>query len=163
LVIGVYRSDLAPVYFYFGALGLAVAGIILCNLYACLIRMRRAGSLLAVRFGYESGDGWFKRFLRFAHYWSKRDFMAFFALFLAIIGQLQIGLIIFGSLATLMLLPASIKVNLESWLLVRRTRRAAGATSQVPQGTGWFPAARLVTEAAVAPERTRATEVSQRR
>ena len=130
LVIGVYRSDLAPVYFYFGVVGLAVAALVLFNLYSYLVRRRRAGSLLEVQYGYETGDGWFKRFLRFAHYWSKRDFMAFVTLVLAVVGQLQVGLIIFGSLATLLLLPASIKVNVESWLLVRR----ASAIGAVPLG-----------------------------
>jgi len=163
LVIGVYRSDLAPIYFYFGVVGLAVASIVLVNLYIYLIRRRRAGSLLAVRYGYETGDGWFKRFLRLAHYLSKRDFMAFFALVLAVFGQLQVGLIVFGSLATLLLLPASIKVNVESWQLLRRARQPLDGISRVKRGSGWFPAAQLATEAAVARDRSAQSEVSERR
>ncbi len=163
LVIGVHRSDLAPVYFYFGVLGLGVAVIVLFNLYTYLVRMRRAGSLLAVRFGYETGDGWLKRFLRFAHYWSKRDFRALFVLVLAVFGQLQAGLITGGFLATLLLLPASIKVNVESWLLVRRAARPRSGAAPAQDGRRWFPTPPLAPEAAVASDRSGPTDATDRR
>jgi len=153
LTIGAYRSDLAPVYSYFGMLGLGVTAVIFFNLYAHLIRSRSAGSLLAVRYGYESGSGWFKRLLRFAHYLGKRDFIALFVLVMAVIGQLPVVLVVFGSLATLLLLPASIKVNLESWLRLRRARQRRGGDARVERGRGWFPARLLAPEAAVVGER----------
>jgi choline kinase/phosphatidylglycerophosphate synthase len=163
LTIGVYRSDLAPVFFYFGVAGLGIAVIIFCNLYAHLIRSRGQGSLLAVRYGYETGDGWFKRFLRFAHYLGKRDFIAAFVLLLAVVGQLQVLLIVFGVLAGFLLLPASIKVNLGSWRLSRRvSQRVSGAARAEKRGIR-FPAPQLAAEAAVVRDRSHPTDLSERR
>jgi CDP-L-myo-inositol myo-inositolphosphotransferase len=163
LVIGVFRSDLAPVYFYFGVVGLGVSAIVLFNLYSYLVRRRRAGSLLAVQYGYETGGGWFKRFLRFAHYIGKRDFTAMFALVMAIFGQLHVALVVFASLATLLLLPASIKVNVESWLLVRRDERHRKGAARAKKGPGWFPTAQLAPEGPVARDRSGPTDVTDRR
>jgi choline kinase/phosphatidylglycerophosphate synthase len=163
LTIGAYRSDLALVYFYFGLLGLGVTAIVFFNLYAHLIRSRSAGSLLAVRYGYESGSGWFKRFLRFAHYLGKRDFIALFVLILAVVGQLQVVLIVFGSLATLLLLPASIKVNVESWLRLRRARQRPGQKEPKETERGWLFTRLLAPEAAVAGDRSGRSDPSERR
>jgi choline kinase/phosphatidylglycerophosphate synthase len=153
LTVGAYRSGLAPVYFYFGVLGLGVTAIVFVNLYAHLVRSRSAGSLLAVRYGYESGTGWFKRFLRFAHYLGKRDFIALFVLVLAVFGQLQVVLVVCGSLVTLLLLPASIKVNVQSWLHLRRAGQRRGEKARPGKGRGWFPSRLLAPEAAVVGDR----------
>ncbi len=163
LTIGVYRSDLAPIYFYFGVAGLVVTATVFLNLYAYLIRSRRAGSLLAVRYGYETGDGWFKRFLRFAHYLGKRDFIALFVLVMAVVGQLQVVLIVVGVLAGFLLLPASIKVNVQSWLLVRRAKQHVGGAARADQSRIRFSAPQLAREAAVVRDRSGPADLSERR
>jgi choline kinase/phosphatidylglycerophosphate synthase len=163
LTIGVYRSDLAPIYFYFGVAGLVVTATVFLNLYAYLIRSRRAGSLLAVRYGYETGGGWFKRFLRFAHYLGKRDFIALFVLVMAILGQLQVVLIVVGVLVGFLLLPASIKVNVQSWLLLRRAKQHVGGVARADQSRIRFSAPQLAPEAAVVRDRSGPAELSERR
>jgi hypothetical protein len=89
--------------------------------------------------------------------------MALFALVLAVFGQLQVGLIIFGSLATLLLLPASIKVNVESWLLLRRAERHRRGAARARKGRSWFPTPPFAAEAAVASDRSGPTDVTDRR
>ena len=119
LIVGVYRSPLPALYYQTGILGfIAGAGSIL-NLAFSVRRQKRSGSFLSVRYGYEDGTGLGSRVMRVAHFMGKRDFFAFLALVLAVVGQLPLALPLFGVGATLLLFPATLQVNLRSWANVR--------------------------------------------
>lgn len=139
LIVGVYRSPLPDFYYFTGILGLAATFVSVVNLSIYLIVRKKSGSFLAIRYGYEEGNDVLSRVMRVAHYSGKRDLLAFLAMALAIVGLLPLGLLLFGFGATLLLLPASIKVNLES---IGRGRRPVPAASPAPlwgvQGPEWM-------------------------
>lgn len=114
LIVGVSRSDLHDFYFISGVVGLVVAAITFVNLHMYLARQRKSGSFLSVQYGFEEGSGFGKRVLRVVQYLGKRDLMAFLVLLLAIVGHMPMVLPTFGIPATLLLLPASLKVNLST-------------------------------------------------
>ncbi len=122
LIIGVHRSGLPPFYALAGIVGFIAAAGSITNLTSSVARQKRSGSFLSVRYGYEDGTGWGSRFMRVVHFLGKRDFFAFLALALAVAGQLPLALLIWGVGATLVLFPATLKVNVSSWLRQRRGR-----------------------------------------
>ncbi len=122
LIVGARRSGLPDFYYLSGVIGLGVAFVTFLNLHFYLARQRRSGSFLSVRYGFERGSGFFKRALRVLQYLGKRDMMAFLVLLLAIAGHMPMVLPSFGIGATVLLLPASIKVNFGSMLRPRRQR-----------------------------------------
>jgi len=116
LIIGVHRSDLPSYYVLSGIVGFIAAAASISNLTCTIARDKQSGSFLSVRYGYEDGTGWGHRFMRGVQFMGKRDFFAFLAMVLAVVGQLPLALPIFGAGATLLLLPATLKVNVSSWL-----------------------------------------------
>ncbi len=122
LIVGTRRAGLPDFYYLSGIVGLAVALITFVNLHFYLVRRRKSGSFLAVQYGFEHGPGFTKRALRVLQYLGKRDMMAFLVLLLAVVGQMPMVLPSFCIGATALLLPASIKVNLESFVKPRRQR-----------------------------------------
>ena len=89
--------------------------------------------------------------------------IALFVLVMALLGQLQVALIVFGSLASLLLLPASIKVNVESWQLLRRAEQHVSGATRAKKGRSRFATPQLAPEAAVVSDRSGPTELSERR
>jgi 1L-myo-inositol 1-phosphate cytidylyltransferase / CDP-L-myo-inositol myo-inositolphosphotransferase len=122
LIVGVQRSELPSFYFLAGVVGFVAAAASIANLTSYVAREKDSGSFLSVRYGYQDGTGLGARFMRAVHFMGKRDFFAFLALVLAIMGQLPLALPIFGVGATLLLFPATLKANVTSW---RRQRRGA--------------------------------------
>lgn len=120
LIVGAYRADLPPLYVQAGAVGLVAATGSILNLTWSVAREESSGSFLSVEYGYEEGTGLGSRIMQALHFMGKRDFLAFLALVLAVIGHLPFGLILFGVGATLLLFPATLKANISSW---RRERR----------------------------------------
>ncbi|MFQ5704924.1 MAG: CDP-alcohol phosphatidyltransferase family protein [Gemmatimonadales bacterium] len=133
LIVGVYRSDIAPVFFYLGILGLVLALLTFVNIYTYLALQKKSGSFLAVNYGFEQGGGWLKRFLRVVQYLGKRDLMAFLVMLLAIAGQIQWVLALFGVGAATLLFPASVKATV-GMLWRERRARAAQAVETVKVG-----------------------------
>jgi len=120
LITGVHRAGLPDVYLMTGLLGFAAAAGSILNLTGYVAREGRSGSFLSVRYGFEEGDGLVSRALRAVEFMGKRDFLAFLALVLAVLGRLPLALPLFGIGATLLLFPATLRANLASW---RRHRR----------------------------------------
>lgn len=131
LIIGARRSDLHDFYYLSGIVGLGVALVTFLNLHFYLVRQRKSGSFLAVRYGFEQGSGFGKRVLRVLQFLGKRDMMAFLVLLLAIVGQMPMVLPSFCIGATAGLLPMSIKANLDS---LRGPRRRRIPRPPVPTG-----------------------------
>ncbi len=123
LTIGVRRSGLPDFYFISGLVGFGVAFISLANLYMYLIRYKKSGSLLAVKYGFETGTSWFSSMLRFLAYLTKRDFMGFGVLVLAAVGQMRLVLPIFAWGAAAFLLPVTVWVNVGHYLQLKRARK----------------------------------------
>jgi CDP-L-myo-inositol myo-inositolphosphotransferase len=134
LIVGVQRSGLPDFYHLSGIVGLAVALVTFVNLHFYLMRQRKSGSFLAVRYGFERGSGFVRRVLRVLQYLGKRDMMAFLVLLLAIMGQMHMVLPSFCIGATVLLLPASIKVNFDSlrWQRRPRARRPVPTSRAAP-------------------------------
>ena len=121
LIVGVYRSPLPDLYYQAGIVGFVAGTASILNLTLSVRREQRSGSFLSVRYGYQDGTGLGSRVMRVVHFMGKRDFFAFLALTLAVVGQLPLALPLFGVGATLLLFPATLKVNLSSWARARRT------------------------------------------
>lgn len=139
LTVGVYRAGLPDVYFWSGIAGAASAALSLTNINFHLARRGGSGSALDVEYGYEDRKGLLNRFLQGAHYLGKRDVFSLIMLALAVVGQLPVALILFGAGTTLLLLPATTKVNLDSYL---RTRRSTAGDAQAPAAGGTGTASR---------------------
>lgn len=121
LIVGVYRSPLPDLYYQAGMVGFVAGAASILNLTMSVRRERNSGSFLSVRYGYQDGTGLGNRVMRMAHFMGKRDSFAFLALGLAVVGQLPLALPLFGVGATLLLFPATLKVNLLSWARARGT------------------------------------------
>ena len=128
LIVGVYRSPLPDLYYQAGIVGFVAGAASILNLTLSVRREQRSGSFLSVRYGYQDGTGLGSRMMRVAHFMGKRDFFAFLALALAAVGQLPLALPLFGVGATLLLFPATLKVNLSSWAQARGTGAWAAKT-----------------------------------
>ena len=115
LVVGVYRSQLPDFYFLAGILGLVSASLSMMAILFYLLRHKGSGSALTVQYGFQNGTGILSRVLRMVQYLGKRDMFAFLVLVLAVIGQLPMGLVLFGFGATFVLLPATIRANLPAF------------------------------------------------
>lgn len=163
LVIGVYRHGLAPIYFYSGLVSLGVMAVVLFNVCSYVARQRLPGSLVAVQYGWETGDGFFKRSIRFGQQFFRRDSLALLVLVLAVFGQLPVVLVFFGFFVTFFLLPASIKINVNSWQFRRRASQHLGSVTRANKGRNRFATPQLAPEAAVVPDRSGPTDVSDRR
>ncbi|MFQ5890538.1 MAG: NTP transferase domain-containing protein [Gemmatimonadota bacterium] len=124
LIIGVHRSPLPDFYFWTGVLGLAAVFLSLANISFYLLRRGKSGSALAVRYGFQKGNGPLSRVLRVLQYLGKRDLMAAWVLLLAVVGQLPLVLPMAGIAATFLLLPATVRANLSSLRRARRDRQA---------------------------------------
>jgi len=134
VVAGVARSGLPDLYLRAGGVGIVATLLSLGNIHLYLLREGESGSALDVRYGYEEGDDLPSRLMRIFHYLGKRDVFSFLVLLLAVVGQLPAGLLIFGAGTTLLLLPATLRANLGSWLAERRSdgrrsRPASGSTT----------------------------------
>ena len=121
LIVGVYRSPLPDLYYQAGIVGFVAGAASILNLTLSVRREQRSGSFLSVRYGYQDGTGLGSRVMRVVHFMGKRDFFALLALTLAVVGQLPLALPLFGVGATLLLFPATLKVNLSSWARARGT------------------------------------------
>jgi len=120
LSVGVWRAEMHPVYLWGGVVGVVAATLSIANIKLYLLRTKDSGSARAVKYGYEGGDGVFSRLLQAAHYLGKRDVFSFLFLVLAVVGQLPLALPMVGAGAGLLLLPATTKANLSSFLRARR-------------------------------------------
>lgn len=139
LIIGVYRSPLPDSYYLLGILGLVSTFVSVMNLSFYLMRKKKSGSFLAVQYGFETGNSLFVRVMRVVKYFGKRDFLAFLAMVVAIGGKLPLALPLFGIGATLLLLPATLKVNLESLRRARKPPLTARPVSVLlTQDPEWF-------------------------
>lgn len=123
VMVGARRTGLPDFYLFWGIVGLAVASITFVNLHFYLARRRKSGSFLSVQYGFEDGNTLYRRVMRVVSYLGKRDLMAFLVLLLAVFGQAPMLLPTFGIGATLLLLPYSTKVNLETLIKERSARR----------------------------------------
>jgi len=123
LTVGVERSGYPSFYLLSGVVGFVAGAASIMNLALYVAREKVSGSFRSVRYGYEEGGGWGRRFMRAVHFMGKRDFFAFLAMMLAVLGRLPLALPLFGIGATVLLLPATIKANVSSWL--RRRKREA--------------------------------------
>ena len=119
MTAGVWRADLPDFYLYSGAIGLGAAVLSLANINMYLRREGESGSALSVQYGYQDGDRLGHRVMQLLHYLGKRDLICFVVLVLALIGQLPLGLPIFGVGATLLLLPATLHANVSHYLRTR--------------------------------------------
>jgi len=123
LIIGAHRAGLPSYYALSGTVGFVAAAGSIANLASSVARDKRSGSFLSVQYGYQEGGGWVSRFMRAVHFMGKRDFFAFLALILAVVGRLPLALPMFGAGATLLLFPATLKVNVSSWLRQRQAKQ----------------------------------------
>lgn len=121
LIVGVYRSPFPDLYYQAGIVGFVAGAASILNLTMSVRRGQRSGSFLSVQYGYQDGADLGSRVMRVMHFMGKRDFFAFIALALAVVGQLPLALPLFGVGATLLLFPATLEVNLSSWARARRT------------------------------------------
>ena len=121
LIVGVQRSGLPDLYYQAGIIGFVAGAASILNLTMSVRRDQDSGSFLSVRYGYQDGTGLVSRVMRVVHFMGKRDFFAFFALTLAVVGQLPLALPLFGVGATLLLFPATLSVNLSSRARARET------------------------------------------
>ena len=138
LIVGAYRSPLPDLYYMAGVVGFLAGAASILNLTLSVRREKRSGSFLSVRYGYEDGTGLGSRVMRVVHFMGKRDFFAFLALVLAIVGQLPLALPLFGVGATFLLFPATLKVNLSSWARVR-TANAEAQSASSSKDAGYEP------------------------
>ncbi len=129
LIIGVYRSPLPDFYYRLGVLGLFSAFVSMVSISIYLLRQKGSGSALAVRYGFQDGNGVVSRVMRVVQYFGKRDMLAFLVLLLAVVGQLPLGLPLFGIGATFLLLPATVMANLSSFRRPTVARRPAPSTA----------------------------------
>jgi CDP-L-myo-inositol myo-inositolphosphotransferase len=136
LIVGVQRGGAPDLYVYLGILGLVASGGSIANLTACLAREGGRGTFLAVQYGHRDGTGFLNSVFRAAHFAGKRDFLAFFALVIALVGQLPLALPIFGVGASLLLFPATLQANLSSWLRHREPARPTITPETEPGSPG---------------------------
>lgn len=120
LTLGAYRTGLPAYYPLTGVLGFVMGAGSIANLTSYVAREKSSGSFLSVRYSYQDKTGLGSRIMRVVHFMGKRDFFAFLALVLAVVGQLPLALPVFGVGATLLLFPATLHANVSSWLLRRR-------------------------------------------
>lgn len=127
MTAGVWRADLPDFYLYSGGIGLVAAVLSLGNINMYLRRDGRSGSALAVQYGYQEGSGLIARVMQVVHYLGKRDLICFVVLLLALVGQLPLGLPIFGVGATLFLFPATLQANVSHYFRTRGLASAEGS------------------------------------
>lgn len=144
LIVGVYRSPLPDFYFLIGILGLVSASLSMMAISFYLLRRKGSGSALALQYGFQNGTGILSRVLRVVQYLGRRDMFAFLALVLAVIGQLPMGLVLFGIGATFVLLPATITASLSAF---RQPRVAPRLERPAPMFVAQHEQAWLASEA----------------
>jgi len=123
LTAGAHRAMLPPLYFWGGLAGITAAALSLMNINMYLVRERKSGSALSVRYAYRQGTGAVSRIMRAVHYLGRRDLFSFLVLLLAVVGRLPLALPLFGLGATLLLLPATTHANLSDFFRARRVAR----------------------------------------
>lgn len=157
VTVGVHRAGLPDLYLWVGAAGLAATVLSVGNIYASLLRAGESGSARAMRYGYEEGEGFVSRVMQVAHYLGKRDVFSFLLMSLAVVGHLPFGLIIFGSATVLLLLPATTKANLDTWLASREPDAPPGSRREAapspPEAEGSSPRVGEVAETMSSPVR----------
>ncbi|MDP2958994.1 MAG: NTP transferase domain-containing protein [Longimicrobiales bacterium] len=121
ITVGVHRAGYADSFLLWGGVGLVAAAASLANINVYLRREGKSGSALSVRYAYQEGDGFLARLFQALHWFGKRDLISLVVLLLAVVGQLPLGLPIFGVGAVLFLFPATLQANLTQWLRTRGT------------------------------------------
>lgn len=114
LTVGVHRMGLPDLYVYSGLLGLGAAGVSIAAINLSLLSHGESGSARAVEYGYRGRDDLKSRVLQALHYLGKRDMFSLVVLALALVGQLPLGLVVFGVAATAIMVPVTGKALLSS-------------------------------------------------
>ena len=143
LLVGIYRAGMPDLYLKLGLLGLASGVLSMANISIYLLRHKKSGSALAVKYGFQTGTGLLSRALQILQYLGKRDMMSFLVLILAVTGRLPLAMPMFGIGATFLLLPTTIKANLPAGWKLRRRKPLAPVRELQPvwfptQDTDWF-------------------------
>ncbi len=124
VLVGVHRVGLPHSYLWWGGVGFVATVLSLGNIHRYLHREGASGSALSVRYAHQEGDGFVHRLFQAVHAFGKRDMISFLVLLFALVGQLPLGLVVFGVGTTVFLFPATSEANIAHWL---RTRRLASA------------------------------------
>ncbi len=127
--IGVARTSVPDIFVVLSIIGFLLTVGTFVNYYFYLMASKKAGTLLAIRHGFENKPGLLGRTLRVLQYVTKRDFFTMLILVLAIAGRLHWAVPAYAT-GLLVVFISSVRLNVRG--LLKRKSAAQTQTEPVP-------------------------------